>query len=683
MTAVPMPERIESYRLCRPLGAGGMGLVFEAIHEIVGTQVAIKLAAPHVRRDPALRARFLNEARALTQINHPGVVRILGCGQIDVPNDDPNLYIVMELLRGQSLRARLSVAPVSIEEVRQIGVQVAEALHEVHRHQLVHRDLKPENIMLVDGDRRMTAGRAKVIDFGIAKVPPATQSANGTAPGTQLETGDDASLGTPGYMAPEQCKDASAATAQSDAYALGVVLYEMLSGHPPFEATTRVELLTQHIRDTPPPLRRAREPIPPELRKLVMTLLAKTPAERPSLDRLCQTLRSRTSGRAKFLRWGLAAVGLAVVAGGAKSFGVEPIADWLVESELQHVQLEVGTIADGQHAVARAQRWLSIVAASNTASVPLARARVYHKSADISLQVGELSGARDGYAEALLFYQMALEHRLGEQAILRDRIAATSNELAQVLRHLGHDKEAAENFAKGIAEHDVLVQLPDQPERRKYLRTLVLYRQAELAADAGEPRASVLFAELRATLESLHEASPKNANVCWHLSRVLVAEAELWARSGNGGAARAQAERALHLVQEARKLAPNWRRPKIAEVEEARSRIYEAIGDSEAARASLHAAYSRWQETVAEEQRGAYRHEWLMVCLRGSQLQHGSLRDVYIQTANRLVSEFDREGIYQGDVHVSHARRWLTEHAAPLTASPRVHESPDASAPVQ
>ncbi len=683
MTALPMPERIESYRLCRPLGAGGMGLVFEAIHEIVGTQVAIKLAAPHVRRDAALRARFLNEARALTQIDHAGVVRILGCGQIDVPNDDPSLYIVMELLLGQSLRARLSVAPISLEEARQIGLQVAEALREVHRHRLVHRDLKPENIMLVDGDSQTTPVRVKIVDFGIAKVPPSSQFGNATAAGTQLETGDDASLGTPGYMAPEQCKDASAATAHSDAYALGVVLYEMLSGHPPFEATTRVELLTQHIRDTPPPLRRAREPIPPDLRRLVMTLLSKSPARRPSLEHACQILRSRTRARSRFWRWGLAAGGLALVLGGSTSLGAEPVADWLVEHELQHGQLEASTMVEAQQAVAKARRWLSRFAARNTDSFPLARARVYHKSADISLHAGELSGARDGYAKALRFYQIAIERRPGEQAILRDRIAATSNELAQVLRHLGHDKEAAENLAKGIAEHDVLVQLPDQPERRKYLRTLVLYRRAELAADAGDPRANVLFAELRATLESLHEASPANANVCWHLSRVLVAEAALLARSGSGGVARAQAERALHLVQEARKLAPNWRRPKIAEVEEARSRIYEAIGDSEAARASLHAAYSRWQETVAEEQRGAYRHEWLLVCLRGAQLQHGSLRDVYIQTANRLLSEFDREGIYQGDVHVSLARSWLTEHSAQATVSPQVHESPDAPAPVQ
>lgn len=683
MTAVPMPERIESYRLRRPLGAGGMGLVFEASHKIVGTQVAIKLAAPHVRRDPALRARFLNEARALTQINHPGIVRILGCGQVDVPNEDPLLYIVMELLRGQSLRARLSVAPISIEEARHIGLQVAEALREVHRHQLVHRDLKPENIMLVDGDGQTTSGLAKVIDFGIAKVPPSTQSANGTAPGTQLETGDDASLGTPGYMAPEQCKDASAATAQSDAYALGIVLYEMLSGHPPFEATTRVELLTQHIRDTPPPLRRVREPIPSDLRKLVMTLLAKSPADRPSLERACQTLRSQMPVRVSRLRWGLAAVGLAMVLGVAISLGAEPIANLLVERELQYVQLEAGTIAEAQHALSKAHRWLSLFTARSTGSFPLARARAYHKGADIALHAGQLSAARDDYVKALEFYQTAFERRPGEQAILRDRIGAVSNELAQVLRHLGHDKEAGEHFAKGIAEHDVLVKLPDHPERRKYLRTLVLYRRAELAADAGDPRASVLFAELRVTLESLYEYSPKNANICWHLSRVLVAEAALWARSGNGRAARAQAERALHLVQEARKLAPNWRRPKIAEVEEARSRIYEAIGDSEAARASLHAAYSRWQETVAEEQRGTYRHEWLMVCLRGAQLQHGSLRDVYIQTANRLVSEFDREGIYQGDVHVNQARSWLAGHSAPATTTPQAHESLDALAPAQ
>lgn len=240
-------------------------------------------------------------------------------------------------------------------------------------------------------------------------------------------------------------------------------------------------------------------------------------------------------------------------------------------------------------------------------------------------------------------------------------MAATSNELAQVLRHLGQDQAAAEYFDRGIREHDRLALLPRYSERQKYLRTLVLYRRAELAADMADPQSSLLFRALHQTLKSLHDADPNNANVCWHLSRVLIAEAALWARSGQGSAAKAQAETALQLVQEARRLAPGWKRPRIAEVEQARSSIYEALGDKEAARASLHAAYSRWQETVAEEPRGAYRHAWLLLCIRGAKLQEGSLRDIYLQTAVRLIHEFDREGIYQGDVHVSQARAWLEE----------------------
>jgi len=172
LSSLPI-DRVEAYRLRRPLGAGGMALVFEAVHEILGTEVAIKLAAPHVCRDPTLRARFLNEARALIKIDHPRVIHATGCGQIVTEDDAPILYIIMELLRGRTLRDRLAAGPLSIDEARQIGLQVAEAMCEVQRHGLVHRDLKPENIMLLEDGAAERQLRVKVIDFGIAKVPAA------------------------------------------------------------------------------------------------------------------------------------------------------------------------------------------------------------------------------------------------------------------------------------------------------------------------------------------------------------------------------------------------------------------------------------------------------------------------------------------------------------------------------
>lgn len=665
MNASSTPDHIESYRICGPLGAGGMGLVFEAVHEILGTKVAIKLAAPHVRKDPVLRARFLNEARALSLIDHPGIVRIIGCGQMDVAGADPILYIVMELLRGQTLRARMAEGPVAIEEARRIGLQVAEALKEVHRHGLVHRDVKPANIMLLDESSRQAAGTVKIIDFGIAKVPHSTQTAGMASPQTQLETGDDVRLGTPGYMAPEQCLDPSVATAQSDAYAFGVVLYELLGGHPPFEGDTRAELVRQHVYGKPPPLRRRREPIPANLRRLVMRLLDKAPEARPDLETACRTLRARTAGAGRRWRWAAATAGILMVGVGALLISREPVLGWLVERELKRAQLEAGTVAEAQQAVIRARRWLSLFAQGQKDSFPLARARITHKDSDVAEQEGRLDVARDGYLQTAALYRVSIQRCSIDCATVRDRLAASSNELAQVLRHLGRDAEAAEWFSRGVAEHDILVHLPEAAERRRFLRTLVLYRRAELAADLGDPRAAALFAEVRKILELLYAAGPANANVSWHLARVLVGEAALLARSGQGEPARAQVERALRLVQEARRLAPAWRRPKIAEVEEARSGIFETLGDIEAARASLHAAYSRWQETVAEEPRGIYRHAWLMVCRKGAQLQQGSLRDGYIRTATRLIDEFEREGLYQGDVHVREARAWFAALRSP------------------
>ena len=658
-----------------------MGLVYEAEHEILGTHVAIKLASPRVREEPALRARFLNEARTLQELQHPGVVQILGCGEFSAGEDETIPYIVMELLRGQTLQQRLADGAVSIEEARRIGRQVAEILREVHRHGLVHRDLKPANIMLIEHDSSETETRVKLIDFGIAKVPQSLQAAQSLIDGTELQTGGDISLGTPAYMAPEQSKDASAVDAQCDAYALGVVLYEMLAGRPPFFAATRVELVTQHMRDQPPALRRKNELIPPEIERLVMRLLSKKPSSRPDLYSACAILGQEFSSLRSSRRWHAAAVGLSLVAFFLVYLGRTRLGDWLVERELRGVQLEAGTIADARRATAGARRWISILSVANRFPLPLADARLAHKEADVAIQEGRIDEAKLGYVQALNRYRTAVLVQTDPQPVLRDRIAACSNELAQAYRHLGDDQSALENLNRGIAEHDVLVRLPDNRERRQFLRTLVLFRRAELAADTGDPQAADLLAELHQILDRLHRADPNNANVCWQLSRVLAAEAALWARSGRGTEARVQAEQALLLVQEARHLAPAWRRPKIAEVEETRSEIYTALGDIEAAKAALHAAYSRWQETVAEEPRAAYQHAWLLVCAKGAHLQQGSMRTTYVQTAQDIISRFERDGLYAGDVHVANARARLAALAGPV--SPQGRELPGVLTPAR
>jgi len=680
MKSWSVPDHIESYRILEPLGQGGMGLVYEGVHEILGTRVAIKLAAPRVCEEPALRARFLNEARTLQELQHPGVVGISGCGEVGT-GDKTIPYIVMELLQGRTLQQRIADGAMPIEEARRIGRQVAEILREVHRHGLVHRDLKPANIMLIENDASESETRVKLIDFGIAKVPLGLQAANSVVDGTELQTGDDTSLGTPAYMAPEQCKDASAVDAQSDAYALGVVLYEMLAGRPPFVATTRVELLTQHMRDQPPPLRRKDESIPQRVEQLVMGLLSKEPSSRPDLDTASAILGQEFSSLRSSRRWHLAAIGLPIVALGLFYLGRTRLGDWLVERELRGVQLEAGTIADAKRATARARSWVSILTVGHRFPLPLSDARLAHKEADVALQEGRIDDAKLGYTQALARYRSAGLVQTAAQPVLRDRIAACSNELAQAQRHLGNDQSALENLDQGIAEHDVLVRLPDNRERRQFLRTLVLFRRAELAAGTGDPQAAGLLAELHKILDGLHRTDPNNANVCWQLSRVLAVEAAVWARSGRGAEARVQAEQALSLVQEARRLAPAWRRPKIAEVEEARSEIYAALGDTEAAKAALHAAYSRWQETVAEEHRGAYLHAWLLVCVKGAHLQQGSMRATYVQTAQDIISRFERNGLYPGDVHVADARARLAALAGAV--SPQGRESPGVLVPTR
>src|SRR5947208_7098189 len=191
-----------AYTIVRPLGAGGMGVVYLARHRHIGRDAAIKVLLPELTKNEDIVARFLTEARATAAIRHPGIVEILDC---DI---DPKgrAFIVMEYLRGESMAQRLVSAPATLRDlptVIAIGNQVASALAAAHERGIVHRDLKPDDIFLVDegmgGDKLVV----KILDFGIAKL------ISGNDEGTQHKTRTGSLLGTPAYMSPEQCRDAS------------------------------------------------------------------------------------------------------------------------------------------------------------------------------------------------------------------------------------------------------------------------------------------------------------------------------------------------------------------------------------------------------------------------------------------------------------------------------------------
>jgi serine/threonine-protein kinase len=228
---------VGSYVIRRVLGEGGMGRVYLAEHQLIGKRAAIKVLLPQYSSQAEIVNRFFNEARASSMLKHPGVIDVYDFGRLP----DGSAYLMMEFLEGQSLAARLRAGSLALELALDIARQVALALGAAHAHGIVHRDLKPDNVFLVP-DTELRAGvRTKVLDFGIAKL---TDDQGGGGAGA---TRTGAIIGTPTYMSPEQCRGAGKVDHRSDVYSLGCMLFEMLSGRPPFVAEGPGEVIAAHL----------------------------------------------------------------------------------------------------------------------------------------------------------------------------------------------------------------------------------------------------------------------------------------------------------------------------------------------------------------------------------------------------------------------------------------------------
>jgi serine/threonine-protein kinase len=262
---------IGNYKIVRVLGEGGMGTVYLAEHPMIGKRVAVKMLRPDLGTDPGLVSRFFQEAKAVNDIRHPNIVDISDFGH----TEDGIVYFVMELMEGQSLRDRISASgPMPIDQAVAFVRQVIDALAAAHRMGIVHRDLKPDNIFLVT-DAQVPGGfRAKLFDFGVAKLLGDKQQQVGH------KTIDGAVVGTPFYMSPEQalCQDVGAA---ADIYAMGVVMYEMVTGKVPFQSEQLVLLLNAILKQPAPPPSRMRPDTPPWLDRLILRCLEKDPEARP------------------------------------------------------------------------------------------------------------------------------------------------------------------------------------------------------------------------------------------------------------------------------------------------------------------------------------------------------------------------------------------------------------------
>jgi len=271
--SLPLIDRVlvGRYRATRLIARGGMAEVWEAYDDVLARPVAVKVLHPHLAVDDAFVARFRLEAQAAARLGHPGIV-----ATYDTGTDGDLAFIVMELVRGHTLRDAVEEAGTLPPSVAvPIAAEVADALDHAHREGLIHRDVKPANILLVEQEGEGTAPllRVKVADFGIAKLQP---SANATV-ASLTQTG--AVVGTARYLSPEQVRG-DPPDARSDVYGLGVVLYEMLCGKPPFMAETELATALLHVREPPPALQVDGTAIPAPLEAVVMRALAKNPDDR-------------------------------------------------------------------------------------------------------------------------------------------------------------------------------------------------------------------------------------------------------------------------------------------------------------------------------------------------------------------------------------------------------------------
>jgi serine/threonine protein kinase len=274
------PGRIGPWLLFRRLGQGGMGTVFEGVHETAQTRAAVKVIHRELASDPRYRERFQREAKLGRSVSHGNVVACLDAGE-----DQGRLYLALELVTGGSLADKVQHTGLPWREVARIGAEIARGLEALHAAGIVHRDLKPVNVLLAE------SGEAKVSDFGVAHV-------EGLAALTR--TGE--LLGTVEYMAPEQSEGGRAASARTDLYALGCTLYDALLGRPPFPGSGP-QVIVKHLTAAPEPLRGQVADLPEELERIVLQLLEKDPSRRgesaAAVASALEALATSSSGASK------------------------------------------------------------------------------------------------------------------------------------------------------------------------------------------------------------------------------------------------------------------------------------------------------------------------------------------------------------------------------------------------
>ncbi len=264
-------QTLSHYTIVRKLGAGGMGVVYEAEDTSLGRRVALKFLPEELAQDTQALERFRREARAASALNHPNI-----CTVYAIEQHEGQHFIAMELLEGQTLAQMIGRQPFALEQILSLAIQISDALESAHAKGIVHRDIKPANIFA------NMRGQVKVLDFGLAKMEGLRRAAAGSPAASQIETGDrrealtvpGVAVGTVLYMSPEQARG-QLADARTDLFSLGAVLYQMATRVPPFQGDTSAVIYEAILNRTPPPITQVNPTMPPEFARIVDKALEK------------------------------------------------------------------------------------------------------------------------------------------------------------------------------------------------------------------------------------------------------------------------------------------------------------------------------------------------------------------------------------------------------------------------